>query len=196
MNFKFPVSCFHFIILKMSLVSSLKCFYCSFSPDVVDCHQLCFKAIPQQPFMPCCIHHVSSSFSVNCQKHWKLNCQDLRWMKRALTGRNDVSHMKKKKIHSQFLGNLEAIWANTRMWFSENSMQQGHTKTKNPLVSSSNKQKSLSLLSISVIMVTKMANKWWPAVFQTSLLWLFPHSKVKYRLLLRICLICWDSSAM
>lgn len=96
MNFKFPVSCFHFIILKMSLVSSLKCFYCSFSPDVVDCHQLCFKAIPQQPFMPCCIHHVSSSFSVNCQKHWKLNCQDLRWMKRALTGRNDVSHMKKK----------------------------------------------------------------------------------------------------
>lgn len=95
MGFKFPVICFHFMILKMSLVSSLKYIYCSFFPDIVDCHQLCFKAIPQQPFMPCCIHHVSNSFSVSCQEHWKLNCQDLRWMKRALTGRNYVSHMKK-----------------------------------------------------------------------------------------------------
>lgn len=108
-GFKFPVSCFHFTILKMSLVSSLKCFYCSFSPDVVDCNQLCFKAIAQQPFMPCCTHHVSNSFSVNCQEHWKLNCQDLRWMKSNLTGRNYSSHVKKTSIHSfwEILGLFE-----------------------------------------------------------------------------------------
>lgn len=98
MGFKFPANCFYFMILKCHLWAPWNAFYCSFFPAVVDCHQLCFKPIPQQPFMPCCIHHVSNSFSVNCQEHWKLNCQDLRWMKRALTGRKDVSRT--KNIHS------------------------------------------------------------------------------------------------
>lgn len=79
--FKLPLSCFHCMILKMSLVSSLKC-YCSLLPNEFSglrtgsvLRQA--KNIPQRSFMPHCIHHVWNSFSLNSQEHWKHGCQDL-----------------------------------------------------------------------------------------------------------------------